>query len=139
MWYNNPNQGGFAMSESREYYTRQLQIGSIHVSEEVVASIAAAAVLEVEGVVSLSATAGDIQELLSKKNSVKGIRMTTEDDALVIACSVVVLYGFSMQEIGAAIQDAVMQAVESMTGITVRAVHVNISGISMAKKQPKAE
>ena len=122
------------MSESREYYTKQLQIGSIHVSEEVVASIAAAAVLEVEGVVSLSATAGDIQELLSKKNSVKGIRMAAQDDALIIGCNVVVLYGFSMQEIGAAIQDAVIQAVESMTGIAVSAVHVNICGISMAKK-----
>ena len=124
------------MSESKEYYSRQLQIGSIHVSEEVVASIVAAAVQEVDGVVGLSASfTTEIQDRLSsKKNLAKGIRILQQDDAVQVDCSVIVLYGHSMQEIGAAVQDAVQQAVESMIGLKVSAVNVNVAGISMTKK-----
>lgn len=124
------------MSESKEYYSRQLQIGSIHVSEEVVASIVAAAVQEVDGVVGLSANfTTEIQDRLSsKKNLTKGIRILQQDDAVQVDCSVIVLYGHSMQEIGAAVQDAVQQAVESMIGLKVSAVNVNVAGISMTKK-----
>ncbi len=123
------------MSENKEYYSKQLQIGSIHVSEEVVASIAAAAVLEVEGVVGLSANlSSEIQDRLSKKNAVKGLRLTPVEDAVQVDCGIVVLYGYSMQELGSSVQEAVTQALESMTGLKVAAVNVNIAGISMTKK-----
>ncbi|MFR6185545.1 MAG: hypothetical protein ACLUJG_08330 [Lawsonibacter sp.] len=42
------------MSENRDYVSRSDELGNIHISEEVLAGIAAAAALEVEGVSSLS-------------------------------------------------------------------------------------
>ena len=42
------------MAENKEYYVQEVTDGSIQISEDVVASIAATAVLEVEGVCGLS-------------------------------------------------------------------------------------
>ena len=54
------------MSENKDYVSRSDELGNIHISEEVLAGIAAAA-LEVEGVSSLAANLGsDIAELLGK-------------------------------------------------------------------------
>ena len=56
------------MSEMKEYISRADELGNIHISEDVLAVIAAAAALEVEGVSALAANLGsDIAELLGKK------------------------------------------------------------------------
>ena len=53
------------MGEGKEYVSRSDELGSIHISEEVLAVIAAAAVLEVEGIGGLAANLGtDLAELL---------------------------------------------------------------------------
>ena len=66
------------MSENKEYVSRCDELGNIHISEEVLAGIAAAAALEVDGVSSLAANLGsDIAELLGKKNLAKGVRVKT--------------------------------------------------------------
>ena len=74
------------MSENREYVSRSDELGNIHISGEVLASIAAAAALEVEGVSGLSANLGsDIAELLSnKKNLTKGVHIQVEDEQVTV-------------------------------------------------------
>lgn len=57
------------MADSKEYYTQKAENGSIQISEDVVASVAAMAVLEQEGVCGLSAGLGsDIAEMLGVKS-----------------------------------------------------------------------
>lgn len=65
------------MADGKEYISRPDELGNIHISEDVLAVIAAAAAMEVEGVGSLSANLGsDIAELLGgKKNLSKGIHI----------------------------------------------------------------
>ena len=61
------------MADGKEYISRPDELGNIHISEEVLAVIAAAAALEVEGVGSLAANLGsDLAGLLGKKNYSKG-------------------------------------------------------------------
>ena len=61
------------MADATEYISRPDELGNIHISEEVLAVIAAAATLEVEGVGSLSANLGtDLAELLGKRTWRKG-------------------------------------------------------------------
>lgn len=56
------------MSENKEYVSRSDELGNIHISEEVLAAITAAAALDVEGVSGLAANLGsDIAELLGKR------------------------------------------------------------------------
>ncbi len=123
------------MSDSKEYVSRSDEMGSIHISEEVLAVIAAAAVLEVEGVSGLAANLGsDIAELLGKKNLAKGVRIKMEEEKVAVELSVLMTYGYTIPEIGHAIQDGVKSAVESMTGLEVSAVDVNVGGIIFPPK-----
>ena len=70
------------MGEGKEYVSRSDELGSIHISEEVLAVIAAAAVLEVEGIGGLAANLGtDLAELLGKKNLSRGICLLYTSDA----------------------------------------------------------
>ena len=122
------------MSESREYFTKQTEFGAIHISEDVILSIAAAAVMEVEGVASLNTAFGaELQDRLVKKGTSRGIKLSLDGESLVVECSILVLYGPSMQTVGTSVQDSVRQAVESMTGLTVATVNVHIAGISTKK------
>ena len=119
------------MSENKEYVSRFDELGNIHISEEVLAAITAAAALEVEGVSGLAANLGsDIAELLGKKNLAKGVHVKMEDDKVEIELSVLMSYGHTIPEMGKAIQDNVKSAVESMTGLEVSAINVTVGGIT---------
>ena len=121
------------MSEMKEYISRADELGNIHISEDVLAVIAAAAALEVEGVHSLAANLGsDLAELLGgKKNLAKGIRIQVAEQAVTVDISIIVKYGYLITDVAKAVQDAVSSSVESMSSLTVAAVNVNVSGISV--------
>ena len=46
-----------------------------------------------------------------------------------ISCNVVIYYGHSVVEVANSVQTAVRSAVESMTGVKVQVVNVNVCGI----------
>ncbi len=119
------------MADNKQYITQKQEGGSVQISEDVIVSISAHAAGEVDGVVSLSAKPGtEIVELLGKKNWSKGIKVTTNAaNAMTIDCNVVISYGHSVVEIAKAVQAAVTNAVESMSGVKVAAVNVNVCGI----------
>ena len=123
------------MSENKEYVSRSDELGNIHISEELLAAITAAAALDVEGVSGLAANLGsDIAELLGKKNLAKGVHVRMEDDKVEVELSVLMGYGHTIPEIGRAIQDGVKSAIESMTGLEVSVVNVSVAGITFPPK-----
>ena len=125
------------MAESKEYVCEQLENGSIHISEDVIASIAGLAAVEVEGVSGLNANIGaDIAEMLGRKNLGKGITITfQEDSGVVIDCYIVVKLGRSVLEIAKNVQDAIVSAVTSVTGLKVVNVNVTVSGVTFPKEK----
>ena len=124
------------MSDSKEYVSRSDELGNIHISEEVLAAISAAAALEVEGVGSLAANLGsDIAELLGKKNLAKGVRVRMEGDKVVADLSVLMAYGHTIPDLCLAVQEGVKNAIESMTGLEVSAVNVNVAGVIFPQKK----
>lgn len=126
------------MSENKDYLSAIQENGSIHISEEVIASIAALAASEVEGVCGLSANIGsDIAELLGKKNLGRGVKITISGDTVGIDCYVVALFGYSVIDIAKNVQERVTTAVESMTGAKVSGVNVDICGITLPKESKK--
>lgn len=127
------------MSESKEYISQQQENGCLHISEDVIISIAASAILEVEGVFGLSANLGsDIAEILGKKNLSKGVRLTIGDDGIIaLDCFIVVKFGGSVMEIAKAVQDSVFSGVESVTGLKVQSVNVTVGGVALPKDAKK--
>ena len=119
------------MAENKQYVTQTQDNGSVMISEDVIATIVAHAVEEVEGIVGLNVKPGaDIIEMIGKKNWGKGLKIViSEDDSLIIDCNVNVAYGYSVVAVAKAVQDSVTNALESMAGVTISAVNVNVCGI----------
>ncbi len=119
------------MAENKQYITQIQDNGSVMISEDVIGAIVAHAVEEVEGVVGLTVKPGvDIAELIGKKNWGKGMKIViSDDDSLSIDCNVTVAYGQSVVSVANAVQESVRGAVESMTGVKVTAINVNVCGI----------
>ena len=69
------------MADTKNYIVQPQDGGSILISEDVIASIAALAVREVEGVYGLSAPATvDISSRLGKQHLRRGLRVTMEEE-----------------------------------------------------------
>ena len=119
------------MAESKQYITQMQENGSVLISEDVIMTIVAHAIEEVEGVVGLNMKPGsDIIELIGKKGWGKGLRITiADDDSLVIDCNITVAYGQSVVAVAGAVQESVSNALESMAGVKINAINVNVCGI----------
>ena len=126
------------MGEGKEYVSRSDELGNIHISEEVLAVIAAAAVLEVEGIGGLAANLGtDLAELLGKKNLSRGIRIQVEADHVMVDLGILVKYGFTIPDVARAVQEAVAGSIEATSGLAVAAVNVTVGGVVFEKEPPK--
>jgi len=127
------------MADSKGYITRAEEKGSVNISEDVIAAIAAAAVIEVEGVAGFSTSVGnEIVEFLGKKGTAKGaskgVKISTQDDVITIDAYVMMQYGAVLADTAREVQNAVASSVEAMTGAVVASVNVHICGIAFEKK-----
>lgn len=119
------------MAESKQYITQAQENGNVLISEDVISTIVAHAVGEVEGVVGLNVKPGaDIADMIGKKNWGKGIKITIgQEDELYIDCNITVSYGQSVVDVAKAVQAAVSSALESVAGVTIASVNVNVCSI----------
>ena len=119
------------MAENKQYIIQAQEGGSLLISEDVISTIVAHSVEDVEGVVGLVTKPGsDIADIIGKKNWGKGIKIQILDNETVtVDCNVNVSYGMSVMNVAKAVQEAIVSAVESMTGVAVKSVNVNICGI----------
>ena len=109
-----------------------INIGEVHISDEVVAIIAGLAATEIEGVQSM---AGNItNELVSKlgmKNLSKGVKVTISDDSVEVSRALNIKYGYEVPAVSKKVQDKVKSAIETMTGLTVTAVNIKIVSLNI--------
>ena len=119
------------MADNKQYITQVQDNDRVMISEAVISTIVCQALSDIEGYVGLSAKPGaDIVELVGKKNWGKGIKVViNEDDELIIDCNVIISYGHSVVTVATAIQEAIVAALQSMTGVNVVSVNVNVCGI----------
>ena len=119
------------MADNKQYITQQQDNGTVMISEDVIATIVANAVTEVEGIVGLSVKPGaDIADMIGKKSWGKGLKIViSENDELTIDCNVNVGYGQSVVDVAKAVQESVTASLESVANIKVAAVNINVCGI----------
>ena len=112
------------MAENTQYITQKQDNGKVMNSEDVIATIVENTLPEVDGVVKGGA------DVVGKKSWGKGIRIAiAEDNSLTIGCNIIVGYGESVINVAKAVQENITMAVESVTGVTVTDVNVNVCGI----------
>ena len=121
------------MADGKDYIKSADEKGSINISEDVVAVIAAAATMEVEGVSGFFYSYGKDLPNMIKKGLSKGVRLSIDGDEVTIDVYIMADMGYSVSEVGKQIQQAVMSAVEAAVRVTVNAVNVHICGVALKK------
>ena len=121
------------MAEYKQYITQVQENGNVMISEDVIETIVAETISEVEGVHGLDVKPGaDIADLIGK-NWGKGMKIVIgEDNELTISCNVQIVYGNSVIEVAKNAQAAVTSAVENAAGVKVKEVNINVCGIVRA-------
>ena len=110
-------------------------IGVVKISDEVIAIVSSASISEVKGVAGIYG--GAKSGLFGMKNPNKGVKAEIKDNNVSIDIDIEVDYGANMPEVAWEIQGKIKTAVESMTGLSVSKVNVNIKGICF--KEEKTE
>lgn len=114
------------------------EIGSIKITDEVVAIIAGIAATDVPGVTGMSGgIAGGIAEALGRKNLSKGVKVEVGEKEAAIDLYIIVDYGYRIPEVAWTIQEKVKKAVEEMTGLSVVEVNIHIQGVNIEKEHKK--
>jgi uncharacterized alkaline shock family protein YloU len=113
----------------------QAELGKIQINDDVIATIASLAAVEVEGIAGVGG-GGALSELWGSRGARKGVTVTTDESTgdAVIDLDVNVAYGVDVYKTANMLQQAVKNAVETMTGLRVRSVNVRICGIVLTHK-----
>lgn len=119
------------MAENKQYVVQSLNGGTVMISEDVIGSIVANAIKEIDGIAELNVKPGaDIAEIFGKKNWGNGMKVSVgENNDLIIDCNISVGYGQSVIDVSKSVQEAVANAVEAMVGVRVQAININVCGV----------
>jgi uncharacterized alkaline shock family protein YloU len=112
------------------------ELGEVKIAPEVVEVIAGMAAAEVEGVAHMSGGfVGDLAERFGRKNASRGVKVELGSQEAAVDISIVVKYGHRITEVARNIQDAVRNAIEMMTGLTVVEVNVHIVDVELKPEE----
>ncbi len=114
---------------------------NLSISEDVIGIIAGIAAAEVEGVsgMTLGLVDGINQILGSNKKYSKGVKIDLEDKDVIIDLYVIVKYGIRIPDVAFSIQNSVKSSVETMTGLNVVSVNINVQGVTFEKETKEKE
>lgn len=113
-----------------------VEYGLIKISDEVVATVAGLAASEVDGIWSMSGGfAGNLSDLLGRKNLSKGVKVEVGEEEAAVDLNVVVEYGIKIPDVAWKVQENVKSAIETMTGLKVVEVNIHVQGVYIPKKE----
>lgn len=115
-------------------------LGTVRIADDVVAVIAGIAATDTEGIYAMS---GGITEGLANrlmgKNIRKGVKVEVGTVETAIDLRVIVSYGSKIDEVCRNLQRNVKEAVESMTGLHVVEVNVQVDGVEFPDQNVEQE
>lgn len=117
---------------------RTAENGGIFISNDVIASIAANAAKDIEGVSGFALKTGT--RTAGAADSAKAVKVLSQDNDVKIQIGIRVKNGVNLQTVSMAIQRSIKNAVQSMTGKVVNKVNVAVQGIDFdAPNEVKAD
>ena len=116
------------------------ELGSITVSKEVVAIIAALETIKVKGVVGISSghKAGSV-EVLPKRDLVKGIEVWMKPGEAALTIPIVTDYEIGIFKVAQEVQKKAKQSIETMTGLKVLKINIDVQGVKFRDAEKKTE
>ena len=108
--------------------------GSCIISEDVIATIASTAALEVAGVASMAQRPTDIRGLISS-SAAKSVKVLNNENETVVDVYINLRLGAKIPEVAGQVQHGVKVAVQSMTGKPVTKVNVHVAGVVLEEEK----
>ncbi|MCL2752882.1 MAG: Asp23/Gls24 family envelope stress response protein [Defluviitaleaceae bacterium] len=109
------------------------ELGTIAINSEIVATIAGLAAMESYGIVGMATKnlKDGIVRLLQMENLTRGLKLTVNENSLIIDVHVIAEYGTNITAICESLMSAVKYRVEDTCGISVCAVNVFVEGLKV--------
>lgn len=108
--------------------------GTCVISEEVIATIACTAAVEVPGVASMGQRP-DIRAIISGGTNSKSVKVQNSESAMALDVYIHIRKGFRIPDVAEQVQHSVKVAVQSMTGKPVTKVNIHIVGLTLEEEK----
>ena len=82
---------------------------------------------------------GGIAEMLGRKNFSKGVKVEVGEREAAIDLFIIVKYGVRIPDVAIAAQENIKRAIETMTGLSVVEVNVNVQGVNFPEDEEQVE
>ena len=113
---------------------KKTDLGLLKINNDVIASIAKNAALEVNGVEAIkSSPVTMITDFFSNGYSKKGIKLDITENEVKVNITITVKFGINIPDVAGMVQENIRAAIEDMTGLLVSEVNVNIGDIHAEK------
>lgn len=119
-----------------ESFKERQPSGSLQISQEVIATIASVAALEIDGVDGLAQHNPGVRNPFGKRAK-KTVDVVLSDDFVEIDLGLALKYGARIHEVCTAVQNAVKDNVQTMTGKAVSKVNIHVARIVFPQEEGK--
>lgn len=128
------------MAEKKEAVEKESSVGKentttgeVKISSDVVRVISALAAAEADGVYTVAGSRAKSKKQETAKIRAreisKGVRVDISGEKVKVDIEIVIEYGSSIPRVSKDVQEKIAYQVESMTGLTVEAVNVRVTGV----------
>lgn len=118
--------------------SRPATVGSLVISEDVIASIALNAAKDINGVSGFASRPGDVKGIFRVRDtSLKSVSVCTKDNEIQLHLYIRLKNGVKIPAVCEEVQSVVKNAVQGMTGRMVSSVDISIVGIDFSNRTEK--
>ena len=120
--------------------SQEITISGISIAPDVLETIVARAVEQVEGVASVGSKnlASSLVSMFSSKSfaaaSAPGVESSVEGDRLALTVHLNVFFGYPFKKLAAAVREAAAAAIDAQVGVEVERIDVCIDGLVFPKE-----
>jgi len=114
-------------------------LGSINISQDVIATICGVAATECYGLVGMAPrnVQEELSELLRRENYERGVDVQFHEDSISVQLYIVVEYGVKISEVARNVQERVRYAIEKVLGLNVRNIDVRVQSVRVTDVKRK--
>lgn len=113
--------------------------GNCIIAEEVIATIASTAALEVNGIAGMAQRPADIRGMVATNAASRSIKVINNENETIVDVYVNVRLGVKIPDVAEQVQHNVKVAVQSMTGKPVTKVNIHVAGLVLDEEKNAAK
>ncbi|GMA49104.1 hypothetical protein GCM10025857_04610 [Alicyclobacillus contaminans] len=118
--------------------TMETPLGTIAVSEDVIATTAGFAAMDCYGLVGMASrkqVKDSLSELLGRENPGRGVEVRVRDDEVQVDLYIIVSYGINIYEVAQNVRDKVRYVLTETIGIAVDKVNIFVQGVRVTTER----